>query len=388
MLNAYDMKEPLKYDFIIAGMGCAGLSLAMQLQDSSLRFKKVLLIDRDLKNKNDRTWCFWTKEKSNWFDPVIFKRWDHFVFEAKRFKKDYTLAPYSYCMIKGLDFYSFCMNKLRTDSRFEFVTEDILELSSSKEQAFLKTKENTYLSSYLFNSAFRTTRKQEKDIHFVQHFMGWVIETEDEVFDETRPVFMNFNTAQYNDCRFFYLLPHSNRKALIEYTGFSEKKLAREEYVFELKRYIEQDLKIKSYKILEEEVGEIPMTEAHFVNPFGERVINIGTAGGSSKPSTGYTFYFIQKHVKHIVSTFEKGLYSDLNLKRKKRFVLYDKILLEVLNKKETPASEVFRVLFQKNTISSLLSFLNEESSSLEDLAIINSVPKRTFINAVLRKLF
>lgn len=368
-------------------MGCAGLSLAMQLQNSSLGFKKVLLIDRDLKNKNDRTWCFWTKEKTNWFDPIIFKRWDHFIFEARRFKKDYALAPYSYCMIKGLDFYSYCLNKLQTDIRFEFVTEDILELSSSKELAFLKTKENTYLSPYVFNSAFRTMHKQEKDVHFVQHFMGWVIVTEDDVFDETRPVFMNFNTAQYNDCRFFYLLPHSKRKALIEYTGFSEKKLARDEYVFELKRYIEQDLKIKSYKVLEEEIGEIPMTEARFMNPFGERVINIGTAGGSSKPSTGYTFYFIQKHIKQLVNNLEKGLYSQLNLKRKKRFMLYDKILLEVLNTKETSASEVFRILFQKNNIHSLLSFLNEESSGSEDLAIINSVPKRTFIKAALRKL-
>jgi lycopene beta-cyclase len=60
-----------KYDYIIAGMGCAGLSLAMQLKRSSLNFSKVLLIDKDLKNKNDRTWCFWTKEKNNWFDEIV-----------------------------------------------------------------------------------------------------------------------------------------------------------------------------------------------------------------------------------------------------------------------------------------------------------------------------
>ena len=62
-------------------MGCAGLSLAMQLKRSSLNFSKVLLIDKDLKNKNDRTWCFWTKEKNNWFDEIVFKRWYKFLFK-------------------------------------------------------------------------------------------------------------------------------------------------------------------------------------------------------------------------------------------------------------------------------------------------------------------
>jgi lycopene beta-cyclase len=377
-----------KYDYIIAGMGCSGLSLAVQLQQSSLIFTKILLVDKDLKTKNDRTWCFWTKEKTNWFDEIIFKRWHRFVFESTDFKKEYVIDPYYYCMIKGIDFYSYCMNKLQNDPRFVFVTEDILDISTSEKKAHLTTSASAYTCDYLFNSAFRRLKKKSKDVNYTQHFMGWVIETEEDVFDETLPVFMNFNTDQYNDCRFFYVLPHSKKRALIEYTGFSQKKIEEDAYVFELKRYIEETLKIKSYTLLENETGEIPMTESVFINPFGNRVINIGTAGGSSKPSTGYTFYFIQKNTKQIVRWLENGSKDALDLKQKKRFSLYDKILLDVLNKKEIPAQEVFSILFQKNNISSLLSFLNEESSFAEDLAIINSVPKKPFIRSALRKLF
>lgn len=375
------------YDFIIAGMGCAGLSLALQLQKSSVKFNKVLLIDQELKNKNDRTWCFWTKEKNNWFDPVVFKRWDHFVFEAKGFKKEFALAPYQYCMIKGADFYAYCLKVLSRDARFEIVTEKITEIQSTKEQALLKTPTQQFSAPYLFNSAFRTIDKKNKHINYVQHFMGWLIETPEERFNETCPVFMNFNTAQYGDCRFFYLLPYSKTKALIEYTGFSERSLKEEDYLFELKKHLQQDLKIDAYTILEQEKGEIPMAESAFVNPYGKRVINIGTAGGSSKPSTGYTFYFIQKNTKELVSQLEAGSKQLTAYQRKKRFLLYDKILLEVLDKKKIPAHEVFKTLFLKNDVRSLLAFLNEESTAKEDLSILNSVPKKEFIAAAFKKI-
>ena len=62
------------YDYIIAGGGMAGLSLAFYLNQSSLRGKSILIIDRNAKNTNDRTWCFWEKGKST-FEEIIFKQW-------------------------------------------------------------------------------------------------------------------------------------------------------------------------------------------------------------------------------------------------------------------------------------------------------------------------
>ena len=53
-----------KYDYIIAGAGLAGLMLALEMSKSSLKNKKVLLVDKDPKNTNDRTWCFWAKQAS------------------------------------------------------------------------------------------------------------------------------------------------------------------------------------------------------------------------------------------------------------------------------------------------------------------------------------
>ncbi len=380
------MKDVATYDYIIAGTGCAGLSLALQLKNSSLNFTKVLLIDKDLKNKNDRTWCFWTKEKTNWFDEIIFRKWNSFNFKSPSFEKVIDISPYQYCMIKGIDFYNYCISELQKDNRFEFVTDEIKSISTESNVGILKTEKQIYSSPYIFNSAIRSQKVKPNHINYVQHFKGWVITTPEEKFDVDCPTFMDFRVEQYNDCRFVYVIPFSKNSALVEYTGFSQHSLSPEKYDNELIAYLKNELNINYYKIEESEYGEIPMAESEFVNPFGNCVINIGTAGGFSKPSTGYTFYFIQKNTKDIVAQLQKGKKITSSSPRELRFYSYDKVFLEVMNSKKIASADVFTQLFKNNSIETLLAFLNEESNYFEDLVIMNSVPKQHFIPAFFKK--
>ena len=130
------------------------------------------------------------------------------------------------------------------------------------------------------------------------------------------------------------------------------------------------------------------MAESEFVNPFGNHVINIGTAGGYSKPSTGYTFYFIQERTKKIIENLKQGSKPDSSSQQSNRHRYYDKILLDVMDKKKILPKTIFEILFQKNKVSELLSFLNEESSITQDLKIMNSVPKLKFIPSAFKKMF
>ena len=96
------------------------------------------------------------------------------------------------------------------------------------------------------------------------------------------------------------MLPVAKNKALVEYTLFSENISEQPEYDQALKDYISTCLSIKKYNITHEEYGIIPMTNYKFSK--GEkRIINIGTAGGQTKASSGYTFQFIQKHAAKII---------------------------------------------------------------------------------------
>lgn len=382
-----ELKNPNKCDFIIAGMGCAGLSFAMQLRASGVKFNKVILVDQDLKDKNDRTWCFWTKQTENWFDPVVFKKWEKFTFKSKNFHKTFNLAPYRYLMIRGIDFYNYCLTTLKADSRFEIVTDKIENLGTRGDLAFLNTETRSFWANYLFNSAFRTLNIKASHTNYIQHFKGWLVETASATFDPDVPVFMDFDVEQHNDCRFIYILPFSANKALVEYTGFSKNQLSDEEYDLELKNYLEKNLAKKKYTILETEQGKIPMYESDFINAFGNKVINIGTAGGYSKPSTGYTFYFIQKNIEILLHHLQKPDSSPVEIKRKGKYAFYDKVFMDVIAKKELEAQSIYGKLFQKNLIQDLLAFLNEESTLGQDLKIMNSVPKTIFGKSALKKI-
>jgi len=376
-----------KYDFIIAGMGCAGLSLAMQLKSSSVQFNKVLLVDRDLKQTNDRTWCFWSKHELNWLNPIVFRKWQQFKFKSQNIDKTIQLGAYSYLMIRGIDFYTYCLTALRTDARFEILTEDIKNIGTENDLAFLETKNNRFIAEQLFNSVFRNTQNNHKHLNYLQHFKGWMIEVAEDTFDPNLPLFMDFDIEQDNDCRFVYSLPISKTKALVEYTGFSKKGLEDNFYDLQLKKYIETKLTQKPYTIVDVEKGTIPMYESLFVNLYGERVINIGTAGGYSKPSTGYTFYFIQQNIQSLVAQLEKRKDKLHAPKRSNKYALYDNIFLDVIDQKKIEARSIFSDLFQKNDVQDLLAFLNEESSLLQDLRIMNSLPKTIFAGSAIKKL-
>ena len=114
---------------------------------------------------------------------------------------------------------------------------------------------------------------------------------------------MDFRLEQKEGATFMYVLPTSKNEALIEYTLFSKDLLEKEVYKQELTKYIADFLGIEDYEITHTEFGVIPMSLAKFDrNPNAQsRILNIGTAGGFTKSSSGYTFQFIQKNSEILI---------------------------------------------------------------------------------------
>ena len=96
----------LDYDYIICGGGASGLSIATGLsKDQYFTDKKILIIDPEFPKKfDDRTWCFWEKEKSNW-DPLTFHKWEKVVFKSPGINKIISLNPLRYKMLKSMSYY-------------------------------------------------------------------------------------------------------------------------------------------------------------------------------------------------------------------------------------------------------------------------------------------
>ena len=376
---------PDRYDYIITGTGCAGLSLAMHLMaNKQLQHKRILLIDETTKDQNDRTWCYWEKE-AGFFDPIVHSQWDHIWFYGNNFSKALSITPYRYKMIRGIDFYRYCLEALEKNQNVHFLRAKV-DAVFSEETTGVIAGGKTFTADYVFNSIlFKKPHMRQKEIWLLQHFKGWMVETNKPAFNPDEATLMDFRTSQKRGTAFCYVLPYSSTKALVEYTLFTPSLLKDEEYDAALKEYCADILKLYDYRITENEFGVIPMTNYRF--PRGEKnVINIGTAGGQTKGSSGYTFYFIQQHCKKMVERLSTGLHPYLQT-TPGRFQFYDSVLLDVLEQNRMPGKEIFTTMFRKNKPRHVLSFLNNASHIGTEARIIATLPTLPFLKAAVRQV-
>ena len=151
------------------------------------------------------------------------------------------------------------------------------------------------------------------------------------------------------------------------------------DYDLQLENYIKNNLGIKNYKINFTEKGAIPLFYPSFKNE--DKIINIGSAGGMTRLSTGYTFLNIQEHSKYIVRNIDKiEKIKMFSLGKKYQFL--DKIFLRVLEKHPEKMPKIFSDMF-KTSSNTIIKFLSNKSSIFEDINIISKMPKLIFIKAL-----
>ena len=378
----------MKYDYIIAGSGCSGLSLLYKIyQTTELQDKSILVIDKDQKNKNDRTWCYW-EQKLGPFESIVHSKWNKLEFITDSFQKKQALESYTYKMIRGIDFYNFVLDYIKKFKKVNFIFEEIIEIDSYKDCCFIKTNKNTYEGKYVFNSTPIFNPKINKQNSLLQHFNGWVIETKKKSFDSKIGRLMDFNITQEDGATFMYVLPISDKEALVEYTLFSPDVLKKEKYTLALTRYIKEVLEIDDYTIKHKESGIIPMSLAKFKGNPKKNIFNIGTAGGYTKASTGYTFQFIQKNISKIVDKLKVDKYPKIPITFEEKVnQWFDKTLLDVLINRKISGKDVFCKLFKNNKLETILAFLSNESNFSMKLSIMKSLPIIPFFISGIKQL-
>ncbi|NAS10777.1 lycopene cyclase family protein [Poritiphilus flavus] len=377
------------FDYIIIGAGAAGLMLADALgSESYFSGKSILLLDKDEKKSNDRTWCFWETAPGK-LDKLVHKSWPDIIFKAENFSKRLPINPYYYKMIRGSDFYSEYFKRLQQYNKVSFSNGEVLNVSEEAESVVVRTTAHTYTATQVFNSIFdyNIPKAQHKYPLLQQHFIGWFIKTDKAVFDKDAATFMDFSIAQKGNTRFMYVLPFAPDVALVEYTLFSEELLEDAEYEHAIQEYLKADLGLGSYEILDKEKGNIPMTVFDFTALNSNRILNIGIAGGWAKASTGFTFMNTRKKVAALVDHLKAGK-APGEFRSKSKFRLYDMLLLDVLHRDNQLGSAVFRSLFQKRDPRLVLKFLDEDTNLWEDLKVITACPTKPFLKALLKRLF
>ncbi len=376
-----------KYDYIILGSGLSGLLTAYRMaNDAWFDDKSILIIDKEIKNQNDRTWCFW-EEPNGEFDSILSKKWEKAFIGNQDFQQSFSMYPYLYKMIRSRDFYKLVFDIISSKSNFTFEKDEILSWKTIEDLVEVQGKNQVYTSNFLLNSFFDVDPilNQKKYPYLKQHFIGWFIKTKTEIFNDSEVKFMDFTIEQDGNTRFMYVLPTSKTEALFEYTLFSEDVLEKSEYENAIKTYLE-NLGINEYEIVEKEAGNIPMTCYPFHQQNSERILFIGMSGGWTKASTGFTFFNSKKQSEKLIA-FLKCNQNLTQYHQKNRYWLYDLILLEVLHQNNEMGAQLFGTLFQKNSIQDIFRFLNEEGTILSDIKIMLTLPQWLFIKATFRAL-
>jgi lycopene beta-cyclase len=375
------------YHYIFTGSGLSALMTVYEmLLSGKFEDKSILLIDENTKKANDRTWCFW--DEDNLFDEIVSKKWNQAIFANEKFNRILELTPYQYKKINGLDFYELVFKKISEHKNIHFLNQKVVDFTELGNHCIVKTENETFTCNKIFNSIYNpevvTAQTKFPLIH--QHFIGWFIKSKEAVFTPNCATFMDFSVEQKGNTRFMYVLPTSENEALLEYTLFSKNLLSKGEYEAEIQKYIE-NLGITEFEIIEKEQGNIPMTCYPFWKHNTKNIINIGSAGGWTKASTGYTFKNAYKKSKALVQ-FLKSESDFTKFHRNDKFWFYDLLLLDILSSKNELGSKIFSSMFKEGDSSVIFKFLDEETSFSEDLKVIWRCPKMIFIKALIGRIF
>jgi lycopene beta-cyclase len=376
------------YDFVLVGGGLAGLSLACRLAEiSAFAQSSILLIDQDAKTRNDRTFSFWSSAPGP-FDAAICHSWSRLRVAGPDGARDMDLGAYRYHTIRGIDFYQHAHQRLAQHDNVQFRRGHVEHIVDGPDAATVLVDGQAITATWVFDSRPPHVTDQGEDKRHTRHklyFRGWEIETQPGAFDPEVATFMDFRTPQDGAVRFFYVLPFTDNRALVEYTLFTDARLTRQETEQALATYLRTVHGVAEFRIVGEEGGCLPITDAPFARQQGQRVLAIGVRGGRIKPSTGYAFSRVQADSDAIVRSLLACGHPFEPLGEPACYRWLDAVLLRVMRTHSAAVAPAFAAMFGRNPMSRILRFLDEQATASDILSIMASLPAPLFVSTGLQ---
>lgn len=389
------MSRHAEFRHIILGAGCAGLSLAWYLIEAGVT-EPVLLLDQRQEYTNDRTWCYWGIEPTPFDDLAEFSWHDWQVISDQHQSATCHSTRYPYLFLRSGQFYQRVLERLSQSPQITLrLGQQVQGYEKVNGKVVVHTTEGSYTGHQLFNSVgvpssgvSGTSNAQP----WLQHFRGKWIQAHRPVFDPRRVTLMDHRISQKDGPHFMYVLPFSSTAALVENTYLFPTEVNPARHHSEIADYLEHTCQLKSddYEVLDEEAGAIPMGRTKTRKPSDERVRSIGIAGGAVRPSTGYAFLRIQRQCRQIAACIAAG--QDLTERTLRfspyKYGLFDEIMLRALSQSPHLAPTFFTTLFQHAPTDSVVRFLCERSSLIDDARIVRALLKPELIRMILKLIW
>jgi lycopene beta-cyclase len=376
------MQDPTtKVDYLFSGAGASATLLLLNMEKQGLlQDKKILIIDPDTKQNNDKTYCFWSEQN----EPLtllcrnlISHQWDE-VSVNRNIKE--SLFPKKYFHISSIDVYKE-LRRIINQYNFQRIQGSVIEMTAIENGVKVITDSNIWESSLVFDSRPpKYLPPKNDDTHLLQSFIGYVITTDDQILNTNCMDLMDFNVDQLGATQFMYVLPLGEGKMLVELTRFGIEAITQKEANSVLDLYITQ--RFGNYQILDIEIGCIPMSTADISVESLPGVIAIGGRAGAVKPSTGYAFKNMFNHAERLADSLKRNIKPAV-ITDSSRFRFYDRLLLLILTKQPSQGKPIFEALFKKNEIKNVFQFLDEKTTLIQDIRIFLTLPIKPFLKAV-----
>ncbi len=355
-----------------------------------LKKKSVLLIDKERKNRRDKTFCFWSHRDEAIQDDlheIISQTWDTVILPGEHAS---SLGPLRYNHVSSIDLYQ-SIDKLTLQYGWQRCIGDVSEVHSSSEGSYVMLNEQRISGELVFDSRTPSYKQpQDGQTHIHQSFVGWHISLPDISKAAVPFRFMDFDIDQQGHTQFVYVLPFSDGTALVEVTRFGSEVFKPSEAEALLSEYINR--RIGNYTKLGDEQGCIPMCNAPIKEERSSGIVQLGARNYSIKSSTGYAFKNMYLHAACIAENIRKGQHADAfnrqysDVKRG-RFAFYDALLLDILQTQPRSGKPIFEALFKHTDIQRILTFLDEKTHVKEEIAIFSRLPIRPFLKAAWRNI-
>ncbi|EGE46470.1 lycopene cyclase [Streptomyces sp. SID4928] len=371
---------PADFDVVIVGAGAAGMSLAYHLCAPGADVPvSVALVDAPPGplRAPPRTWCFW-EPPGGPYDQSLAASWPRLrVRAADGAATVARLSRLRYKMLCSDAFEALVERRLahaprlcRMEATASAVRDDP---SGARGEVLTRGPggERVLVTGRLVFDSRPPRRLPPARTTLLQHFTGWFVRTVRPVFDPATADLMDFRTPQpARGLSFGYVLPLDPHTALVEYTEFSPAPLDPDGYRRALDHYTHDVLGIGPFDVTAREHGVIPMTDGRFPHTQGRSVYRIGTAGGATRPSTGYTFAAVQRQTRYIAGRLRSGRPLRVPTPYGRRARMMDAVLLRALDSGRVDGADFFDRLFRGVPGERLLRFMDGGSPPHEDLLI------------------
>jgi lycopene beta-cyclase len=368
-----------RFDVAVLGAGCAGLAAGVELIKVMGSDRSLLLVDSRSSYDNDRTWCGWGVERHG-FERAVAHVWPRCIVRHRG--KEISIAPrrYRYRCIPGQNYYDLALKMLRHRAKL-VLNEKVRSVSENATDVVVRTSRRVFRTRLVVDARWSMDSVKPPPGGMVQEFLGQRIRTKTPTFDPETVTLMDFDVERGEGVHFCYMLPFSEREALVEPTFLVRQSLPAEEYRSRIAIYLGERFGTRNYEVLAEERGCIPMGIARPGRAdCNSRIVIAGTSGGLIKASSGYGFHAMQRHAKALAKAWARDHWDAVPFPRSSAARLLDTVFANFLCDHPERAPEVLYRLFERVDPDRLARFLSDAAELGDYAAVVRAVPAQPML--------